>query len=325
MFFFFRSLLYLHNIFLCYCYEFVLCENLLQIFIAQEQLYIKRLWVLNTPCWTVAHKSQMKRNRLVIKLVGNSRSEEINNGEKVLTVYFLSVEIPVWILFFALGVSSDKEIVDLIDYGSGDARIHNILFASIRDADEKCEGFRMGKTALYYMEEHVKGVQFPPPESIDDCLNMYLFPNIGGLSRKARYLAYMVKVLLLAYTGRRKCDNRDDFRNKRLDLAGELLDRELKVHIAHARKRMAKALQRDLYGDREVRPIEHYLDASIITNGLQRAFSTGAWTHPYKRMERISGVVATLGRTNPLQTMAELRRTRQQVQYTGKVGDARYP
>jgi DNA-directed RNA polymerase-4/5 subunit 2 len=88
---------------------------------------------------------------------------------------------------------------------------------------------------------------------------------------------------------------------------------------------MGKALQRDLYGDRDVRQIEHYLDASIITNGLQRAFSTGAWTHPFKRMERISGVVATLGRTNPLQTMAELRRTRQQVQYTGKVGDARYP
>jgi len=171
----------------------------------------------------------------------------------------------------------------------------------------------------------IKGVQFPLAESIDECLNMYVFPNIKGLKRKARYLAYMVKVLLLAYTGRRKTDNRDDFRNKRLELAGELLEREIKVHFAHARKRMGKALQRDLYGDREVRQIEHYLDASIITNGLQRAFSTGAWTHPFKRMERISGVVATFGRTNPLQTMAELRRTRQQVQYTGKVGDARYP
>ncbi|KAJ1413111.1 RNA polymerase Rpb2, domain 7 [Sesbania bispinosa] len=294
-------------------------------FIAQEQLYLKRLWVLNNPGWTIAYKSQMKRNRIVVKLVGNSKVEEINNGEKVLTAYFLSVEVPLWILFFGLGISSDKEIIDLIDYDNSDARIENILFASIRDADEKCEGFRRGKNALNYMEEHVKAVQFPPPESIDECLNMYLFPGIRGLNRKARYLAYMVKGLLMAYTGRRKCDNRDDFRNKRLDLAGELLERELKVHIAHARKRMSKALQRDLYGDREVRPIEHYLDASIITNGLQRAFSTGAWTHPYKRLERISGVVANLGRTNPLQTMAELRRTRQQVQYTGKVGDARYP
>ncbi|KAL3023286.1 hypothetical protein AAZX31_04G059400 [Glycine max] len=263
-------------------------------FIAQEQLYLKRLWVMNSPGWMIAYKSQMKRNRMVIKLVGNSRSEEVENGDMCLTVYFLSVEVPVWVLFFALGVSSDKEIVDLIGCGNDDVRIQNILFASVRDADEKCGAFRRVRNAVQYLEKCVKSVQFPPSESMQECLEI-------------------------------KCDNRDDFRNKRLELASELLDRELKVHVAHARKRMAKALQRDLYGDRDVRPIEHYLDASIITNGLQRAFSTGAWSHPYKRMERISGVVANVGRTNPLQTMAELRRARQQVQYTGKVGDARYP
>ncbi|KAF7830355.1 DNA-directed RNA polymerases IV and V subunit 2 [Senna tora] len=294
-------------------------------FIAQEQIYPKRLWIINSPFWTVSYKSLVKRNRLIIKLAGNTRSEDIKGGEKVLTVYFLSVEIPVWILFFAFGVSSDREAIELIDYCKADASIQNILFASIRDADESCEGFRKGNLALSHIEGLIKSSKFPPTESVEECLSMYAFPNIRGSKRKARFLAYMVKCLLLAYTGRRKCDNRDDFRNKRLDLAGELLERELRVHIAHARKRMAKVLQRDLYGDRDVRPIEHYLDASIITNGLQRAFSTGAWSHPFKRMERISGVVANLGRTNPLQTMAEMRRTRQQVQYTGKVGDARYP
>jgi len=305
--------------------EFVSCEKSLQTFIAQEQLYLKRLWVMNSPGWMIAYKSQMKRNRMVIKLLGNSRNEEGENGDMFLTVYFLSVEVPVWVLFFALGVKCDKDVVDLIGCDNDDASVQNILLASVYDADEKCGEFRRGRNAVQYLEKCIKSVQFPPPESIEECLEMYVFPGISGLNRKARFLAYMVKGLLLAYTGRRKCDNRDDFRNKRLELASELLDRELKVHIAHARKRMSKALQRDLYGDRDVRPTEHYIDASIITNGLQRAFSTGAWSHPYKRMERISGVVASVGRTNPLQTMAELRRARQQVQYTGKVGDARYP
>ena len=72
-------------------------------------------------------------------------------------------------------------------------------------------------------------------------------------------------------------------------------------------------------------PIEHYLDASIVTNGLTRTFSTGAWCHPFKWMERVYGVVGNLGRANPLQTMTDLRKTRQQVRYTRKVGDARYP
>ncbi|KAK0601528.1 hypothetical protein LWI29_025081 [Acer saccharum] len=69
----------------------------------------------------------------------------------------------------------------------------------------------------------------------------------------------------------------------------------------------------------------NYLDTSIVTNGHSQ-LEAGAWSHPYKRMERISGVVANLGRANPLQTMVDLRRARQQVQYyTGKVGDAKYP
>src|ERR1044072_3403042 len=207
--------------FLCSCCEFVLFEKLLQVFVAQEQLYLKKLWVTNSPGWAIGYKSLNKRNRLILKLVGNSKYEEINNGEKLLSVYFLGVEVPVWILFFSLGVSSDKEIIDLIDFGNGDTQIINILFASIRDADEKCEGFRKGRNARHYMEEQVKGVQFPPSEPIEECLDIYLFPGSRGLKRKARFLAYMVKSLLLAYTGRRKLDNRDDFRNKRLELAAE--------------------------------------------------------------------------------------------------------
>ncbi|EOY29337.1 DNA-directed RNA polymerase isoform 2 [Theobroma cacao] len=286
---------------------------------------MKRLWISNSQGWTIAYRSEVKRNRLIIRLVENSKVEYIKGGEKVLTVYFLSTEIPVWVLFFALGVSSDKEVVNLIDYESNDSSITNILFASIRNADGKCYKFCQGRNAIDYVGKLVKDTRFPPEEGIEECLSTYLFPTLRSFKQKARFLGYMVKCLLQAYTGRLKCDNRDDFRNKRLELAGELLERELKVHIAHARRRMAKTLQRDLYADRTVRPIEHYLDASIVTNGLSRAFSTGAWSHPYKRMERISGVVANLGRANPLQTMVDLRKTRQQVQYTGKVGDARYP
>lgn len=296
-----------------------------KVFVAQEQICLKRLWVSNSMGWTVAYKSENKRNRLIVRLVDMSKFEDIKGGEKVLSVYFLSTEIPIWILFFALGVSSDKEIVNLIDFTCEDCSILNILFASIHDADNKCDEFRKGRNALKYVDKLIKGTTFPPGESTEECMNTYLFPSLHGTKQKARFLGYMVKCLLQAYSGRRKCDNRDDFRNKRLELAGELLERELKVHIAHARKRMAKALQRDLYGDRTVRPIEYYLDASILTNGLSRAFSTGAWSHPFKRTERISGIVANLGRANPLQTLVDLRRTRQQVQYTGKVGDARYP
>lgn len=259
-----------------------------------------------------------------MKLVEAPKTEGFHGG-KVISVYFLYATMPIWIMFFALGASSDKEVLEMIDLKDCDAGMINIILATIKDADEQFEGFRSLDKAREHVNALIKNAKFPPSESFDEYVAKYLFPNIIGHRTKAHFLGYMVKCLLLSSFGKRKCDNKDDFRNKRLDLAGELLARELRAHIRHAEKRMVRAMQRDLSGDRDLQPIERYLDASIITNGLNRAFSTGAWTHPYKKTERLSGIVATLRRTNPLQMMSDMRKTRQQVAYAGKAGDARYP
>ena len=56
-------------------------------------------------------------------------------------------------------------------------------------------------------------------------------------SKKLDFLGCMVKCSLKAFTDRRKCNNKDDFGNKRLDLVGELLEGELRAHILYSRKR----------------------------------------------------------------------------------------
>ncbi|EPS73521.1 hypothetical protein M569_01229, partial [Genlisea aurea] len=292
-------------------------------FIAQEQICLKRLWVSKDPTWTISYRPITKRRRIYLKLVPKVESAPV--GEKILTVYFSFVEMPIWILFFALGARNDKEVVKMIDMDIEDSAIANILLASIHDADSKYEGFRKNGSAIKHLKDLMQEGKYPPTESVEEYFQIHLFPHLKSSVQKACFLAYMVKCLLECYKGRRKVDNRDDLRNKRLELAGELLERELRIQIKHAERRMMRSMQRDLDKGRDLQTIDHYLDASIITNGLSRAFSTGAWSHPYKRMERISGIVATLRRTNPLQAIADMRKTRQQVSYTGRVGDARYP
>jgi len=282
------------------------------------------LWITDKPTWTASHISEIKKKRIYVKLVDASKTDGLNCG-KLISLYFLYATMPVWIMFFALGAASDKEVFQMIDLEGCDTSLNNIILTTIRDADEQCNGFREPGKSRDYVNSLIKSAKFPPTESFDEYISKYLFPTISGHREKALFLGYIVKCLLLGYFGKRKCDNKDDFRNKRLDLVGELLARELWSHIRHAEKRMVKAMQRDLYGDRDLQLIERYWDASIITNGLNRAFSTGAWCHPYRRTERCSGIVATLRRTNPLQTMSDLRKTRQQVAYAGKAGDARYP
>ncbi|KAG5222508.1 DNA-directed RNA polymerase family protein [Salix suchowensis] len=59
-----------------------------KVFIAQEQICTKRLWISN-----------IKRNRLIVRRVELSKLEYIKGEKKGLCVYFLSIEIPIWILF----------------------------------------------------------------------------------------------------------------------------------------------------------------------------------------------------------------------------------
>ncbi|XP_072980708.1 DNA-directed RNA polymerases IV and V subunit 2-like [Typha angustifolia] len=303
---------------------YFLIKGMEKTFIAQEQRCLTRLWVTDKPSWTVSYISEVKRKRIYIKLVELPKGEGYNGG-RFINLFFLYATMPIWIMFFALGASSDKEVFEMLDLEDCNAALVNIILATIKESDEQCEGFRKGDKARDYVDEQIKNSKFPPTESFEEYVSKYLFPGISGNRQKALILGYMVKCLLLAFSGKRKCDNKDDFRNKRLDLAGELLARELRAHIRHAQRRMVKTMQRDLYGDRDLQVTERYLDASIITNGINRAFSTGSWCHPYRRTERCSGIVATLRRTNPLQMMSDLRKTRQQVAYAGKAGDARYP
>ncbi|KAK3122831.1 hypothetical protein QOZ80_8AG0618940 [Eleusine coracana subsp. coracana] len=290
-------------------------------FIAEEQICSSRIWVTDRPSWDANYfYPGFKRRSIHVKLVQSKSSTSRN----VINLSFLSAIMPIWIVLSALGVSSDKEAFDMIDIQDCDASMVNIISATVKESYEECEGFRTPGKARQFIDNLIRKTKFPPEESFDECISKYMFPDIHGSRSKALFLCYMIKCLLTAYSGNRKCDSKDDFRNKRLGLPCQLLRRELWVHLKHVERRMVKIMQRDLSADGNLQDLRCYVDASIVTNGLSRAFSTGLWRHPYNQ-GRCSGIVATLRRANPLQMMSDLRKTRQWVSYAGTTGDARYP
>ncbi|WVZ94881.1 hypothetical protein U9M48_040716 [Paspalum notatum var. saurae] len=246
-------------------------------------------------CWLHKHQeSDCQFDYGGYFLIKGMEKSKHSESCKIINISFLGTIIPIWVVFFALGASSDKEAFDMIDILDCDASIVNIISSTVKESHEGCEGF------------HIKS-KFPPEEFFDEYVRKYMFPGFNVIRSKALFLAYMVKCLLVAYSGNRKCDNKDDFHNKRLGLACQLFQNS--GCMLCLQRHMVKLVQRDLSTDGNLQDLSHYVDASIITNGLNLAFSTGSWRHPYKR-ERRSGVVGTLQRGNPLQMMSDLRKMR---------------
>ncbi|KAL5215879.1 hypothetical protein ABZP36_007280 [Zizania latifolia] len=113
------------------------------------------------------------------------------------------------------GISSDKAVFHMIDIQDCNACVVNAITTTIKESDELCEGFRKTDKARQYVDELIKNSKFPPAEISNDYIDKYMLSSISGKRNKALFLGYMVKCLLLAFTGKRKCDNKDDFWNKR--------------------------------------------------------------------------------------------------------------
>lgn len=295
-----------------------------KIFVAQEERCTNRVWVSSAPSWMATYtpsryEMATYKNKVSVKLEKTAKERE------VLVVRFFSITVPVVLLFYALGVTSDKEMMQLVGCGLDDHEMSNLLLSSLYKAEAELKNFRNKIEVWNYINARLKNSKFPKTENAEEVLNAHLFPLIGGHKQKAMFLGYMVNCLLSSYFGRRQVENKDDYRNKRLELASELLGHELEILLKRFRRQMAKQIQKDLSGRKDLKPMEFYTDASIITNGLARSFSTGNWSHPTRPNVKCTGVVGMVNQTNPLQVVSAMRKTRLRVQYAAKLGDARYP
>ncbi|GLJ17287.1 hypothetical protein SUGI_0300040 [Cryptomeria japonica] len=301
-----------------------------KVFIAQEERCTSRLWVSNSPIWMAIYTPCtsgffMNKNKVIVKVLETSKDDKWCAGRKVISVYFFAITVPVVLMFYALGVESDFEMMQMIGIEFSECEARELLLSSIYKAEAELKCFRRKEKVWAYINDQLKNCKFPKDQDAEEALQAYLFPHILGCKQKAMFLGYIVNRLLSSYFGQRHVECKDDYKNKRLELAGELLGRELHGLVRHFRNRLAKGIQREISVRGNMKSMDIYADASIITNGLSRAFSTGNWSHPHKFNVKCTGVVANLKSTNPLQNLSEMRRLRLRVQYAAKLGDARYP
>ncbi|EOB15377.1 DNA-directed RNA polymerase II subunit RPB2 [Nosema bombycis CQ1] len=232
-------------------------------------------------------------------------------------------DIPLFIIYRALGFLSDKEITDHII--TSDEEMYDLLKESIIESaviqDQILALDYIGKRSAPVGSTRDKRINFAR-----DLLAKEFLPHIGTQefceTKKAYFLGYMVQKLLLVALGRKKEDDRDHYGKKRMDLAGPLLASLFKTLYKKLCGETAKHMAKCIENGRDFN-IALGLKASTIAQGFRYALATGNWGDQAKSMQTKAGVAQVLNRYNFLSTLSHLRRVNTPIEKEGKLAKPR--
>ncbi len=241
-------------------------------------------------------------------------------------------EIPLFILFRALGVEKDRDIVELILGPEPDSKYTAIFDESMQ------EGLiaRTQEEALAWLSQHMNSwsIKNQKPVVVQDILADELFPHVGGADAtyaKACLLAHMTRKMLLIAYGRLTCDDRDGYSNKRVDLPGFLLANLFRTYFsAKMVKDIRASLGKEIHngpwkasGNFEdivnVSNIYKIIKSTIIDVGLRSSLATGNFGSAKLGGPTKIGVSQVLNRLNFASSISHLRRTSTPIEKTGKL------
>jgi DNA-directed RNA polymerase II subunit RPB2 len=143
----------------------------------------------------------------------------LENGQFVVAIPNVRKPIPLFIVMRALGVISDKDIIQtcLLNLDENKGYI-NLFINSIHD----CHEIYNQTTSLNYIASFTKRKTLI---GVLEILSDYFLPHIGEMKflEKAYYVGYMIYKMLKVYTGIELPTDRDNFRFKRIELSGSLI------------------------------------------------------------------------------------------------------
>lgn len=256
----------------------------------------------------------------------------MKNGLIYLKHNVLNEEIPICVVFKALGLHADAEVILLC---AGEDQVYQDIFTPNFEECAKL-GIYSQIDALDYIGYRIRIVnrgfnqrRMQAQEALEALASVILVHvPVQGLNfrAKALYLAFMVKRVLMARHDPKLVDNRDYVGNKRLELAGQLLSLlfedlfkkfcyDIRMTIDKVLKRPSRTEEFDALNCIQTH-------TNHITSGMSRALSTGNWDLKRFRMKR-AGVTHVLSRLSYISALGMMTRITSQFEKTRKVSGPR--
>lgn len=247
---------------------------------------------------------------LSVKIVAPTPSYTYKNI--VVNIPNVRKPVPLFIVFRALGIVSDKQIITmcLLDLDKHENLVDHFI-PSVHDAG----GIMTQRNALKYIATLTKG------KTVSHALHIladFFLPHIGEINfiQKAYYLGYLVFRLLSVYTGTEPPTDRDNFKFKRIELVGSLMYDLFREYYTLQQRQVELAFEQKVYYNQSI--YENNLKGLIEQNykevfmertvemGFKKAFkgNWGASAHT-KRV----GIIQDLNRLSFNSALSHLRKT----------------
>jgi DNA-directed RNA polymerase II subunit RPB2 len=245
--------------------------------------------------------------------------------------------IPIFIVFRALGIESDKEICEYIllniSLDKNKQMLEN-LQASIIEANK----YMTYDDAIKYITSYVSFTPINMDKETGalkkhqftlEVLQNDLFPHCQNVQQKIYLLGYMANKLMQASFEWIPADDRDSYINKRIDLTGTSLNNLFRNYFNKLVKDMEKQVVKEI-NNGSWRSKEDYLNiinltniykiikSTTIENGFKRALATGDFGIKHTNSNKV-GVAQVLNRLTYVASLSHLRRVSTPTDKSGKL------
>jgi len=225
---------------------------------------------------------------------------------------FMKNEIPAFLIFKFFNINFDDYIDD---YGKN--IIQDLIYLSKQDA--KFIEDEWDDINTYFIKK--MNIQLKENISVENIFEKYFLPHMKNIQNKLKMYAHCINQITLCFAGLRNQDDRDHFKNKRIDLAGDLLQALFRQLYKKMHRDIQTSSQKMYEHGRQISP-SFLLKSKILTNGIKYALATGNWGAGTTGMR--TGVSQVLNRFSYMSTLSHMRRINSPIGKEGKLTTPRH-